>query len=240
LKREFLSQFLSKISSFPSWVKEIIYKKLSQDLGESDNLSYAFATYKPVLTYQGRCEHDFKKSGFDTNIYNILDFADKNCSISEMTLNTYLSLEEIAGYFLFCVDEGYFEIPDDSSILNIAGFLAGKFRTGEYFVNSGAISKNQLEDIVKDYETDNKNKKFGQFLVDWGLISQNQLDGILKIKEEAKKRFILDFNEVPKIITEYSNKNYVNNEKIEELQKENKILKTKLEQLLTLVKKNDE
>ena len=38
-----------------------------------------------------------------------------------------LSMEEVAGYFLFGVDEGYFEIPDNSQILSIAGFLAGLY-----------------------------------------------------------------------------------------------------------------
>ena len=119
MRREFLTQFLNKISNFPSWVKGIIYARLAQDADVEDKLSYEFATYKPVLTYKGRCELDFKKSGFDTNIYNILLFADKDYSISDMTLNTYMSMEEIASYFIFCVDEGYFEIPDNSQILNI-------------------------------------------------------------------------------------------------------------------------
>ena len=60
------------------------------------------------------------------------------------------------------------------------------------------------------------------------------------IKEEAKKRFILDHNEVPKINQEYSKEIDSYKKQIEELTKENKILKTRLEQLLAMVKKNDE
>ena len=53
----------------------------------------------------------------------------------------------------------------------------------------------------------NKRKqKLGQILIDLGLISKQQLDAILKIKEEAQKRFILDYNEVPKLYHEYSDK----------------------------------
>ena len=72
LNRQFLTQFLNKISEFPNWVKEIIYVKLSEEINKDSNLAYTFATYKPILTYKGKCELDFKKSGFDTNIYNIL------------------------------------------------------------------------------------------------------------------------------------------------------------------------
>ena len=108
-------------------------------------------------------------------------------------------MEEVAGYFLFGVDEGYFEIPDNSQILSIAGFLAGKLRTGEYFMNSGTISETELNSAVETYEKNKDNKKFGQSLIELGLITQRQLDTILLIKEEAKKRFVLDHNEVPEI-----------------------------------------
>ena len=187
MNRQFLTQFLNKISDFPSWVKEIIYVKLSEEINKDSNLAYYFATYKPVLTYKGKCELDFKKSGFDTNIYNILSAADEDSSISDITINTYLSMEEVAGYFLFCVDEGYFEIPDNSQILSIAGFLAGKLRTGEYFMNSGTISESELDSAIRNHENSNEHKKFGQSLIELGLITQRQLETILLIKEEAKK-----------------------------------------------------
>lgn len=229
LRREFLKQFLNKISNFPSWVKEIIYNKLSEEIDNENTPAYIFATYKPILTYKGRCENEFKKSGFDSNIYNILDSADKDCSISDITLNTYLSMEELAGYFLFCVDEGYFEIPDNSQILNIAGYLTGKYTTGEYFVNSGKISSNELENTPN----------FGNKLVELGIISKKQLDTLINIKEEAKKRFILDYNEVPKINQQYAKETDTYIKQIEELKAENARLKAKLEQLLTMVKKYD-
>ncbi len=239
MDRKFLTQFLNKISSFPGWVKEIIYNRLRQEVDNETSLTYIFAAYKPVLTYKGRCELDFKKSGFDRNTYNILDAADKDCSISEITLNTYMSLEEIAGYFLFCVDEGYLELPDNSQILNIAGFLTGKLKTGEYFMKSGTISEIQLDNAVAEFETQKPAKKFGQALVDLGLISEVQLDKLLAIKEEAKKRFILDHNEVPQINQQYKDSEAKYQKEIDELKTENSILKTKLEQLLTLVKKHD-
>ena len=239
MNRQFLAQFLNKISDFPSWVKEIIYVKLSEEINKDSNLAYTFATYKPILTYKGKCELDFKKSSFDTNIYNILSAADNDNSISDITINTYLSMEEVAGYFLFGVDEGYFEIPDNSQILSIAGFLAGKLRTGEYFMNSGTISETELNSAVETYEKNKDNKKFGQSLIELGLITQRQLDTILLIKEEAKKRFVLDHNEVPEINQEYAKDSDNYQKQIEDLKEENRKLKTKLDQLLTMVKRHE-
>lgn len=236
MKRNFLAQYLNKISNFPDWAKEIIYNKLSEDI-KDENPTYIFATYKPILTYKGRCENDFKKSGFDTNIYNILNSCDQDCSISEITLNTYLSLEEVAQYFLFCVDEGLLELPDNSQVLNIAGFLTGKLRTGEYLLNKGTISENQLDEIVSKQKNSDSNKKFGQYLIDHGIVSQNQLNTILNIREEAKKRFVLDYNEIPQVLKNIPNKY---EEQIENLKSENQQLKSKLEQLLTIVRKSND
>lgn len=239
MQRNFLKQFLDKISKFPTWIKEIIYVQLSEQIDKENDLAYIFATYKPVLTYKGKCELDYKKSNFDMNIYNILEYCDNDSSISEITLNTYMSMEEIANYFLFCVDEGYLQIPDNSQILNIAGFLAGKYRTGEYFVQNGIISEAELDKAVDNYNNKKENKKFGQSLVDLGLITQKQLDIILSIKEEAKKRFVLDHNEIPKINQEYVKTSDEYEKQIEDLKKENKQLKMKLTQLLAMVKNND-
>lgn len=230
MQRNFLEKFLNKISNFPSWIKEIIYINLSKEINTNSDLAYTFATYKPILTDNGKCELDYKKSHFDQNIYNILGYCDSGVSISEIAINTYLSLEEIANYFLFGVDEGLIQLPDNSQILNIAGFLAGKFRTGEYFVQDGSISEQQLDDAILNYEHRMKknNKKFGQSLIELGLISQHQLDKILSIKEEAQKRFILDHNEVPKI---REDRDY---EKIiADLKRENQQLKNRLKELVS-------
>lgn len=239
MQRNFLKQFLDKISKFPTWIKEIIYVQLSEQIDKESDLAYVFATYKPVLTYKGKCELDYKNSNLDMNTYNILDYCDNDSSISEITLNTYMSMEEIANYFLFCVDEGYLQIPDNSQILNIAGFLAGKYRTGEYFVQNGIISEAELDKAVDNYNNKKENKKFGQSLVDLGLITQKQLDIILSIKEEAKKRFVLDHNEIPKIKQQYVKTSDEYEKQIEDLKNENKQLKQKLNQLLAMVKQND-
>ncbi len=239
MQRNFLKQFLDKISKFPTWIKEIIYVQLSEQIDKESDLAYVFATYKPVLTYKGKCELDYKNSNLDMNTYNILDYCDNDSSISEITLNTYMSMEEVANYFLFCVDEGYLQIPDNSQILNIAGFLAGKFRTGEYFVQNGVITEEDLNKAVDNYENTKEPKKFGQSLVELGLISQKQLDIILAIKEEAKKRFILDHNEIPKIKQQYVKTSDEYEKQIEDLKNENKQLKQKLNQLLAMVKQND-
>ena len=62
---------------------------------------------------------------------------------------------------------------------------------------------------------------------------------ILKIKEEAKKRFILDHNEIPKLKEEYVNKSDEYTKQIEDLKTENKHLRKQVEKLISMVKNND-
>lgn len=237
MQRKFLKQFIDKILNSPSWIKGIIYSKLSEEMDESNEIAYEFATYKPVLTYKGKCELDYKQSNFDNNIYSILEHCDNDFTVSEIALNNYMSMEEIASYILFCIDEGYLQLPDNSKVFNIAGFLAGKFKTGEYFVQNGVISEGQLNDAVEQFNNNKPKIKFGQSLVNLGLISQKQLDFLISVKEEAKKRFVLDHNEIPKIKEEYANSIDEYEKQIELLKKENQMLKSKLNQLLAMMKK---
>ena len=65
-------------------------------------------------------------------------------------------------------------------------------------------------------------------MIELGLISEQQLDILLSIKEEAKKRFILDHNEVPKIS---ETKDYQS--QIEDLKRENKQLRLRIKELLS-------
>ena len=231
MQRKFLKQFLDKISKFPTWVKEIIYYNLSEQVQGSEDLAYVFATFKPELTDKGKCELNNKSSHFDNNTYNILSYCDMDSDISEITLNTYMSMEDVANYFLFCVDEGFIQIPDNSQVLNIAGFLAGKYRTGEYMVQDGIITKSQLDSAVNNFEKDNKNLKFGQFLVDLGFISEKYLNTVINIKDEAQRRFILDHNEVPKMNQDCSAVIDGYRAQITRLQEENSMLKRKIREM---------
>ena len=67
-----------------------------------------------------------------------------------------------------------------------------------------------------------------KLFVELSFISQKQLDTILAIKDEAKKRFILDHNEVPKIVEA---KDY--EKQIEDLKRENLELRNKIKKLLS-------
>ena len=244
LKKNIFNTFLSRIEDFPLWIKQIIFLKLSDDIKTQvcekflkENSEDIFSLYKPTLTFKGSEELKNRTCGLDLNIYNFLDYCENNSSILEISLNTFLSMEEVAKYFIFCVEQGYVEKAKNIEIEAMAGFIAGKFRTGEYFRQKGTISDEQLEKAVDI--SSKSNKKFAEILVDLGFITLDDVAAMLTIKEEAKKRFILDYNTVPQGKNEFCNKEEMYKKEISDLKTENEKLKKQISQLLEIIRKND-
>ena len=182
-----------------------------------------------------------RKCGLDNNIYNFLQGCANEYSMLEISVNTFLSMEEVAKYYELCLEQNFIKVPDSKEIHAMAGYIAGKFRVGEYFKQKGALTVDQLQQAILAHRSANEQgqpAKFGEILVALGFIKEEDLTALLLLKEEAKKRFILDYNTVPKPETTYANDNQKYEEEIAALKDENLKLKRKMIQLLELVKRN--
>ena len=103
------------------------------------------------------------------------------------------------------------------------------------------LSVDQLQQAIlanRDASEKGQPKKFGEILVELGYVKENDLKAVLILKEEAKKRFILDYNTVPQPETAYTSDRQKFEDEINNLKDENTKLKRKLLQLLELVKRN--
>lgn len=196
-----------------------------------------FSTFVPTITFKGKTELAERKCGFDNNTYNFLRCCAEDLSMLEISVNTFLSMEEVAKYYELCLEQNFIKNPNSPEIHAMAGYIAGKFRIGEYFKQKGIIDIDQLRETILTYQNSNE-KKFGEVLVDKGYIKEDDLKAILLLKEEARKRFILDHNVMPKSETAFSNDSQKYEDEIRALKEENIKLKRKMLQLLELVKKN--
>ena len=79
-------------------------------------------------------------------------------------------------------------------------------------------------------------KGFASILVDLDLVTRDDTDSILLIKQESKRRFILDFNSFSSEINSEQIRAQEDAKKIERLTYENNLLKTKLREILKLNK----
>ncbi len=248
LKKNIFDLFLDKVLTVPFWVRQVIYLKLAQEMKEKACENFLrnhpddiLSTFVPTLTFKGKTELMERKCGLDNNIYNFLQGCANEYSMLEISVNTFLSMEEVAKYYELCLEQNFIKVPDSKEIHAMAGYIAGKFRVGEYFKQKGELTVDQLQQAILAHRSANEqgqSARFGEILVSLGFVKEEDLTALLLLKEEAKKRFILDYNTVPKPETTYANDNQKYEEEIAALKDENLKLKRKMIQLLELVKRN--
>ena len=244
LKRNLLNAFIEKLKEFPLWIKQVIFLHLYEDLKAmlSDDFinrkeSDLLHLYVPVLSYIGKSELEAREKGFEPNMYLFLEDLDDGFSIMEIALNRFWTIEEVCKLFMTAIENDMIKAPIPVKIFAMAGYMSGKFRTGEYFKRSGKINVDQLEITLrkqKELVEHGQKVKIAQVMIDLGFITQKDTESLIVIKEEARKRFILDTSIIPEGVTANENK-YV--AEIEELKRQNTILKAKLTKLLSMFKK---
>lgn len=250
VKKNLFELFIGKLIALPLWVKQAVYYRLYLNMRENycerfiiKNADNLFAFYNPTVTFKGKTELWDRKSGLDTNIYNFLRLCNEGYSILEISINTFLSIEEVAKNFMFCLEQNYIEKPDSDEVYAMGGFIAGKFRTGEYYKINGSITIDQLEQAVmtqRHLDDRMEHKLFGKILIELGFITEKNVQTLFTLKADSKKRFILDYSLVPKSELLQSDKEKLE-AKIGLLEKENDALKRKMTHLLHLIKQdNDE
>ena len=247
MKTNIFDLYLEKVLQLPLWVKQVIYVKLKEDMQKHNCLGLLdksskdmFSLYIPILTFEGRSELLDKKNGLDGNFYNFLDLCDKDYSILEISLNMLLTMEEAAKYFMFCVEQKFLEVPQSDEVYAMAGFIAGKLKTGEYLHRNKTLTFPQVQKALEEQKRidslGGKHLRLVEVLDTMDFVKESDLNVIFMLQQEAKKRFILDYNTVPKASRTFTALGERNSAELEELREENEKLKQKLVRLLQLAK----
>ena len=248
MKKSILESFVEKLYDFPLWIKQVIYLKLRENLESylSDEFmntrtDESFHLYKPKLSYIGKTELTERESGLDTNLYTFLSMIEEGCDIVTIALNNFWTLEEVAKYFIFCCEQGYIKSQIPNSIMIMAGYLAGKYRTGEYFKRIGKINIDQLEHTIriqKELREKGERPQFVELMIEFGYVTEADSKALLTMKEQASKRFILDVSLIPegKSLDSENVDKYI--AEVNELKQENTKLKAQLNKILLFLKKN--
>ena len=244
LKKNILNAFIEKLKAFPLWIKQVIFLYLYKDLKEATSDDFIETNeedmlnlFVPTLSYVGRTEREERAKGFEPNLYTFLECVESEMSLLEVALNNFWTLEETCKHFLAAVDADLIKAPIPPKIIAMAGFMAGRYRTGEYFKRVGKINVDQLELTIrrqKELTDQGQKAKIAQIMIDLGFVTEKDTHALMIIKEEARKRFILDASIIPEGVTGNDSK-YV--AEIEELKKQNAVLKAKLAKLLSMFKK---
>ena len=240
--------FMEKLLSFPLWIKQAIFLELSKDLNTYLTNEFLdvqegelFHVYKPTLSDLGQNELLTKESNYDDSIYSFMNCCAKGMSLIEIAIENSFTMEEVSKAFTFCKTSGFFSKEVPNLVAAIAGFIASKYRTGEYFIRAGKMTIEQLDEVLNKQQEMNEAGKhvfIAELMVQMGFVRELDVKSIIFMKEEAGKRFSLDPEEVPSLTLEKENYDIrVENEKLKE---ENEILKQKMDALLTFIKDHKE
>ena len=240
--------FMEKLLAFPLWVKQTIFMDLSKDLTNYLSNEFLdveegeiFHVYKPELSEMGQNELLTKESKFDESIYAFLNCCAKGMSLIEIAIENNFTMEEVSKAFTFCKTSGFFSKDVPKLVAAIAGFIASKYRTGEYFIRAGKMTIEQLDEVLnKQQEMNDEGKHvfIAELMVQMGFVRELDVKSIIFMKEEATKRFSLNAEEVPSITMEREAYDIrVENTRLKE---ENEILRQKMDSLLTFIKEHKE
>ena len=240
--------YMERLLSFPLWIKQTIFLNLSNDLNTYLSNEFLdveegelFHVYKPALSELGQNELLTKESKFDESIYSFLNCCSKGMSLIEIAIENSFTMEEVAKAFTFCKTSGFFSKEVPNLVSAIAGFIAGKYRTGEYFIRAGKMTIEQLDEVLNKQQEINASGKhvfIAELMVQLGFVRELDVKSIIFMKEEAGKRVSLSTKDIPTIALEKESYDIrVENTKLKE---ENEILKEKINAILTYIKEHKE
>lgn len=205
MAKKFFESFIEKIADFPFWVKEVIYVKLREDfeqafVSEADLQAPSEESYqihKPALTFIGEKELADRENAEDPDLYRFLQIVSQECSIAEITLRNFWTLEQTAKFHSLAIEKEYVKQPTSTKIMAIALYLSGKIKLGDYLKRLGKITVDQLDTALRcqnEYKKNGTPMPFAEVLISLGYISSKETKAIIYIKDESKKRFIFDSN----------------------------------------------
>ena len=155
--------FMEKILAFPLWIKQIVFLNLSEDLNTYLSNEFLdvergelFHIYIPDLSDLGQNELLTKESKFDDSIYTFLNCCSKGMSLIEIAIENNFTMEEVSKAFTFCKTSGFFSSAVPKLVSATAGFIAGKYRTGEYFIRAGKMTIAQLDEVLNKQQEMNE------------------------------------------------------------------------------------
>jgi len=236
------SRFVSDLLVLPIWIKQLLYIYLKYVLEDELTPQYLsmydiediFQLHKCSLTYKGKKELETKSMNFKDDYYKFLKDSLDGLTIAETTIKNAWNLFEVANSFVISIENEHIAIPQSLKLVELARYISGKTRIGEYFLRTNQISVQQLENALEQQEKIKRatNEQVGTatVLVNMGFVNESEIKAVLRYKEESRKRFL--FSDIGLSDTIISEDAAVLKETNEKLLKENNLLKTQIRKML--------
>jgi hypothetical protein len=197
---------IQQLSSFPLWMKQVIYAQMRHDLESSmskatlDAFSpeHTMQLWIPELTRQGQTELERPSGQFEQGVLRLLYLTRFQKNIVNITVLNNWSLEQASKYLLQVIEHELVVPPKSAVILGTVEYLAGKTRLGEYLVKINRLTVEQLDQALRTQkaiqEAMGERTGIANVLINLGYIKREDSEGILFLKEESKKAFQANLN----------------------------------------------
>lgn len=192
---------IQQLSSFPLWMKQVLYAQLRHDLESSmskatlDAFSpeHTLQLWLPELTHHGLQELEHPSGQFEQGVLHLLRLVRYQKTVVNITILNHWSLEQCSQYLLQAIEKQLVTPPRSAVVMGTIEYLAGKTRLGEYLVKINRLTIEQLDQALRTQKaiSEAMGEKTGiaNVLINLGYIKREDSEGILFLKEESKKPF---------------------------------------------------
>jgi hypothetical protein len=192
---------MGQLQELPLWIKQVLYTQLKSDLegslakstldtfAQSDSLQL----FVPNVTSNGYREVEQPTGRVEPAVIKLLSMAGQGSNVMNICILNHWSLEQCALYLEQAIERQLIQ-PSGSGVISATiQYLANKIRLGEYLVQIGRLSVEQLAQALRTQryiaEALEERTGIGNVLINLGFITKEDAEGILFLKEESKKTY---------------------------------------------------
>ena len=193
---------VSTILGAPFWVQEALFMDVLGSFEEKLGFKAEVKTediyvlYVPELTFKGKKEFDSHEHGHDPNLYKILQSTLLKKRVVDITIDNFMSLEDTSKLLSECIKQEYIKPPVNDVVSASIYYMSGEIRLGEYAKRAKYIDVVQLDQAMRRQKEINQstgnNVPIGEVLIQMGFLTKEAIARIILIKDDCKKRFIIN------------------------------------------------
>lgn len=192
---------MSKLNNLPLWVKQALYLQFGKELEKAFSLlnfndqleEDILQFHAPHLTVNGGMLLKNNEAKESEALMTFLKHAQQGKNIMNICASCQWSLAQTCILMVEAIDKKYVLPPNSPKSNGSMSYLAGKTRLGEYLVQIGRITLEQLDEALRAQhyilEVLGEQTKLADILINLGYIKKRECESILFLKEESKKVF---------------------------------------------------
>jgi hypothetical protein len=192
---------MSQLNTLPLWVKQALYLQFGRELEKAFTLlnigeqsdEDILQFHIPQVTALGNAAAKQRDGQFSDELILLLKLAQQGKNVMNLCAAAQWSLAQTCQLMMEAIDKQLMLPPQSTKSYGSMAYLSGRIRLGEYLVQIGRITLEQLDEALRAQhyisEVLGEKAKLADILINLGTIKKRECESILFLKEESKKTF---------------------------------------------------